>query len=129
MGECTRLFHFQTLVFRLPEIQASLKNDEAKVAFASARQLWFQSFKSRFVGKLEAAFVALVADEKGNDLWLGEGGKDRSKVQETAALTPLFEAYRELRILHQISYADYKLHDDYRLFPACLDASWRRSLC
>jgi len=37
---------------------------------------------------------------------------------ESKDLEPLFDAYRELRILHQLGYANYKLHDDHRVFSA-----------
>jgi hypothetical protein len=39
-----------------------------------------------------------------------------TKVAESEQLEPLFKAYRELRIMHQIGYANYKLQNDGRLF-------------
>jgi hypothetical protein len=36
-------------------------------------------------------------------------------VHESKDLDPVFNAYRELRILHQLDYADYKLQNDYRI--------------
>ena len=36
-------------------------------------------------------------------------------MHESKELEPVFQAYRELRILHQLDYADYKLQNDYRI--------------
>jgi hypothetical protein len=44
MGEKIRQFHFQMLVFRIPEILASLKDDTSKALFLSERNLWFETF-------------------------------------------------------------------------------------
>jgi hypothetical protein len=57
MTERLRQFHFQTLVLRLPQILASLKDDAAKAKFLSERALWFESFKGRFAGKLDSAYL------------------------------------------------------------------------
>ena len=35
---------------------------------------------------------------------------------ESKDIDPIFDAYRELRILHQLGYANYKLQDDHRIF-------------
>ncbi len=37
-------------------------------------------------------------------------------VPESKGLESIFDAYRELRILHQLGYTNYKLHDDHRVF-------------
>jgi len=116
VGESIRQFHFQTLVFRLPEILASLKDDNAKSAFVLDRKLWFETFKSRFEGKLDAVFGAITNEENGIDPWLHEGLMKPPKLRETRDLAPLFDAYRKLRILHQLGYADYKLQPDHRIF-------------
>jgi hypothetical protein len=118
MGESIRQFHFQTFVFQMPQILASLNDDKAISAFVSAREIWFESFKFRFIGKLDAVFLGVTEVENGADIWLHGGERVQAKILETRTLEPLFEAYRELRILHQISYADYKLHDDHRIFSA-----------
>jgi hypothetical protein len=116
MGESIRQFHFQTLVFRLPEILASLKDDNAKSAFVLDRKLWFKALKSRFEGKLDAVFGAITNEQNGIDPWLHEGLMKHPKLRETRDLAPLFDAYRKLRILHQLGYADYKLQPDHRIF-------------
>jgi hypothetical protein len=39
-----------------------------------------------------------------------------NEIPERKDLDPLFQAYRELRIMEQIGYANYQLKDDYRIF-------------
>jgi hypothetical protein len=116
MGESIRQFHFQTLVCRLPEILASLKDDRAKSAFVSNRKLWLEKFKLRFEGKLDTVFHAILEEENRTNPWLHESEESLPKIRETKELDPLFEAYRSLRILHQLGFADYKLQDDYKIF-------------
>jgi hypothetical protein len=119
MGERLRQFHFQTLVFRLPQILASLKDDAAKSFFLSERELWLESFKARLVNKLDSAFASIIREEEEIDPWLHDSsGKKSVTMQESKDLDPVFEAYRELRILHQLDFANYKLHDDHRVISA-----------
>lgn len=124
MGERIRQFHLQTLVYRLPEILMSLKDDAAKAAFTSERALWFEAFTTRFVGKLDAAFVEMTREDNDGGRWLHEGRKELPKLRESKELEPLFDAYRELRILHQIGYANYKLQNDYKILS---DMPWRQA--
>lgn len=116
MGERIRQYHFQTFISRQREILASLTDHNAIFEFVSSRQLWLDNFKFRYIGKLDAAFLDVVEDETGADSWIHESERTPARIPETHALDPLFEAYRELRFLHQLSYADYKLHDDRRIF-------------
>jgi hypothetical protein len=118
MGERIRQFHFQTFVFRIHEIFASLRDHDAKLSFALARERWFESFKKRFDRKLDAALFAILQDEDGSEMKLHEGARRGNTIIETEGLNPLFEAYRELRILHQLRYADYKLHDDHKILSS-----------
>jgi hypothetical protein len=116
MTERTRQFHFQTLVLRLPQILASLKSDAAKTKYLSERALWFESFKGRFAGKLDSAFASTIREQEKLDVWLHDGVIPHvDVVRENKNLDSVFSAYRELRILHQLDYADYKLQDDYRI--------------
>ena len=41
--------------------------------------------------------------------------KNSTMCPKAQALDPLFTAYRDLRILHQLDFADYKLQDDHRI--------------
>jgi hypothetical protein len=116
MTERIRQFHFQTFVFRLPEILASLQNDQAKAAFRSNRKGWVEAFKSRFDGKLAAEFSKNFNEDIGTDIWLHEDQRERNEIPDNKDLDPLFRAYRDLRIMHQIGYANYKLKDDHKIF-------------
>jgi hypothetical protein len=120
MGERIRQFHFQMFAFRLPQILKSLRNDTAKSAFLLERSLWLESFKAHFVGKLDSVFAALIEEDEIIDLWLHDEAvtDEAAGPRDVTELKPLFEAYRELRILHQIDYATYKLQDDHKLISA-----------
>jgi hypothetical protein len=124
MGERIRQFHFQMLVFRLPDILMSLTDDAAKSAFLSKRKLWFDTFLARSVGRLDAVFVEMIREENAAEPWLHETRRQPAKIREGKELDALFGAYRELRILHQIGYANFKLQDDYRIFSAM---PWRQA--
>jgi hypothetical protein len=116
MTERIRQFHFQTLVFRLPDISASLQDDQARDDFKAKRQEWFEAFKKRMDGKLDSEFAEIVRDDPQVDAWLHEERGEPTEIKESQHLAPLFRAYRELRIMHQIDYANCKLVDDQKLF-------------
>ena len=118
MTERIRQFHFQTLVYRMPEILLSLKGAHGKSSFVSDRSIWFEAFKDRWVGKLDSKFTELIDEERGPDHWLHERQKMLTKIAESKELEPLFVAYRELRIVHQIGIASHKLGHDHRIFSA-----------
>jgi len=121
MGERIRQFHFQMLVFRLPEILASLKDDAAKTLFLSERKLWFETFGAQLMGKLDSAFAAIIREDESINPWLfGDASKRKAaaEMQENKDLDPVFDAYRELRIVHQLDYTSYKLQDDHRVISA-----------
>jgi hypothetical protein len=124
MGERIRQFHFQTLVFRLPEILLSLKDDASKTVFTSNRKLWFEAIMGRLVGKLDAVLVEIIQEENISHYRLYGGRSELKKDRDSKELDPLFDAYRELRILHQIGYANFKLQDDYKIFSA---VPWRQA--
>jgi hypothetical protein len=118
MTERIRQFHFQTLVFRWPEILRSLSGDDARAAFLVERKLWFDEFHAHFHGKLDEQFTGTLEDETQKGAWLHETETGRSEISDQAGLDSLFEAYRELRIMHQIGYANNQLKDDRRIFSA-----------
>jgi hypothetical protein len=120
MGESVRQFHFQTLAFRLPEILTSLKDDRARAKLLSDRIDRLESFKARMVGKLDAVFTPAIDEDENSEPWRQDGMKTNgpSLSGEIKDLEPLFDAYRELRILHQLGYANCKLQDDHRIFSS-----------
>jgi hypothetical protein len=101
MGERIRQFHFQMIASRVPDIFASLKDDAAKASFLSKRDIWFESFKGHLVGKLDSTLAAILNEENLIDPWLHDRGEP-TRTRESKELNPIFDAYRELRILHQL---------------------------
>jgi hypothetical protein len=118
MTERIRQFHFQTFVRRLPEIRASLKDGRTQEAFMLERERWLEGFKAMFEGRVASEFARTVSEEASTDFWLYDGPKEPGEVGDSADLDPLFCAYRELRIRHQIGYASYKLSDDYKILSS-----------
>ena len=115
MTERIRQYHFQTFVSRLPEILRSLGGGEAKDKFLGERKAWLASFIARFEGKLDVEFAETLEDERGRSTWLHSVGNEQLEQVGHKELDPLFSAYRELRVVHQIGYATYKLKDDGRI--------------
>ena len=113
MTERIRQFYFQTFVFRLPEVLQSLKGqgDFKK----DRRDVWFDKFRLRFAGPLKFEFEKTLHNDADAFIWLHEIETEQIRIpdsQELDPLKPLFDAYRELRIKHQISFANYKLRED-----------------
>jgi hypothetical protein len=117
MTERIRQFHFQTFIFRVREILQSLQSEDAKADFASSRNGWLEIFKMQFVGKLDSEFSKMIS-ENGAEMALHEDRKRAPAIPETPELDPLFKAYRELRIEHQIGYVNYNLTPDGRIFSS-----------
>ncbi len=117
MTERLRQFHFQTFVSLLPQITASLHDGHAKTQFASVRRQRFDAFRARMEGHLEAALTRILADEE-PEPWFEKPSPGPPIAKDDPALWSLFEAYRELRIEHQMSYADYKTRDDNKIFTS-----------
>jgi len=115
MTERIRQFHFQMFVCRLPEIRASLKDERAQEVFMLEWEEWLEGFKAMFEGKVASEFAKTVSEGASTDFWLHDRPKEPSEFRESSDLDPLFRAYRELRILHQIGYANYKLRDDHKI--------------
>jgi hypothetical protein len=118
MTETIRQFHFQTFIARLPDILASLNSDEAKETFRLHRERWLETLKARFDGKLSAEFGSVINDDSDADFWLHDQQRELDVIGAEQDLVPLFRAYRELRIMHQIGYASYQLRDDHKLFSS-----------
>jgi hypothetical protein len=51
--------------------------------------------------------------------WLFQNAAERAaETQDDKRLNPIFDAYRELRIVHQLDFTNYKLQDDHRIISA-----------
>lgn len=117
MTERLRQFHFQTFVFHLPEIVASLKSPGDVKAYQDARSRWFDAFKARYEGHLDAEITGIIDGGRASDVWLHEPTQPDTSVLQ-ADLTDVFAAYKALRIMHQLQYANYKLRTEGRLLSA-----------
>jgi hypothetical protein len=123
MGERIRQFHFQSLIGLLPQIFDSMscaadKSEEMKKRFESDRHKIFLQFRNEFEGNLDSKFVSAIEPHGDADCWLHES-QHRFPVSDLGrVLDPFFSAYRQLRIKHQLDYANYKLGADHKLFSA-----------
>jgi len=113
MTERLRQFHFQELIFKLPEILTSMRNKQARDRYVQNRKAWFGTFIGAIEDKLDAEFTRITDEEGHSDVWLHEASSE--DVGEVSELRPVFAAYRELRIQHQLGYANYKLSNDHRI--------------
>jgi len=114
--ERLRQFHFQSFIKRIPEVIALAANPAIPKHYVDQRAIWFDSLKASLINKQAASYSGSVNDEEGDKLWLHDDSPHAVVVTHSEALQQLFSAYRELRFVHQISYADYKLLNDRRLF-------------
>jgi hypothetical protein len=118
MTERLRQFHFQTLVCRWPEIAVSLAGADAAAAFKAERERWFSRFMMPFPGQLDSELTDLLDDETADKCWLHpqppapDANADYLDELFADYLDELFAAYRELRIRHQLDYANYKLRSE-----------------
>lgn len=128
MTERLRQFHFQTFIYLLPEISASVHDEGAEAQFVFARAAAFAAFRRKMEGHLEAELSAVLNDEESN-LGFANPTQTITMIDHDVALEPLFAAYRELRIEHQLSFARFKMRNDDRLFssaPRCQAATLER---
>jgi len=121
MSERLRQFHFQTFVFLLPQIVASLHDPQAMATFVSARHTAFERLRAKMEGRLQAVLTAVLGDEE-PDVWFEKPPTALPVTQADPVLEPLFDAYGALRIRHQLSYANFRIRDDSRLFSDAVRA-------
>lgn len=116
MTERLRQFHFQAFVCRWREIAASLVGPEAAQAYRDERKVWLERFMLPYPGELDSELTDVIDDDSAEKCWLHPPPRPPAPSENTAGLGELFDAYRDLRILHQLHYADHKLRSDQKLF-------------
>jgi hypothetical protein len=113
MTERLRQFHFQFLVEHARAIAHAAARSEAMPGVIAARDAAFAAFNHRHEGQLPSEMPAIVADEADARAWVvaaaGTATPPAARGAKSAELRPLYDAYRLLRIDHQIGYADYQL--------------------
>ena len=123
MTERLRQLHFQTLICRLPEIVEAHAAGDGYAGFRGQRARWLAGFQKRFEGKLGAEFHGLVESDSADrisasDLWLHPPAKAVNVDAINPAVIQTFDAYRALRIKHQLQYANMKLGESHTLLPS-----------
>ncbi|MCK5232332.1 MAG: hypothetical protein KAR13_18820, partial [Desulfobulbaceae bacterium] len=125
MTERLRQFHFQTIPCRFNDIITSLKNQDT---YKRLCEQWLETIKQRFEGHLNARYTSVTSNTiDDSEVWLHEC-QSSNLAQENATkdeLKQLLDAYRELRINHQLQYANYKLRQGSTVFT---DASKKQGL-
>lgn len=117
MTERLRMLHFQTLVCRIPEIARSVGDPEAARKYGEERKVWLAQFIVRHKGKLAAELDTILEGGERDDFWLHpKPSHDPANAEQAPA--SLFAAYRDLRIVHQLQYATYKLGEGDTFLPS-----------
>jgi hypothetical protein len=143
MGERIRQFHFQSLIAQLPLILAMapaaeeahadaavrskagtpnkgdnpMAVDAARIKFLEDRHRRFVAFKAAFDELGREAKFGVTVSQGGETGWSICNAQDVPLVPGTeAALPNFFRAYREIRLQHQVDFANYKLTSEPKLF-------------
>jgi hypothetical protein len=111
MTERLRQFHFQVMVRKWPEVVASCKDDAARDDYLAKREKWLDDFLAGYDRNLAPRLAELIGRPKENDCWVVPDSPHTGSVP--AAPRQLVEAYRTLRIDHQINYCRVKLATDH----------------
>jgi hypothetical protein len=119
MTERLRQFHFQTMVCRLPEILASMRDSVTRGKFLDERRAWFAEYRLAYEGHLPAQLRTVLDDDAEENFWLHpDRSRDSRLAASDATLATVFSAYRLLRFEHQVQYANYRLGTDEGLFSS-----------
>jgi len=121
MAERLRQFHFQSMIYRLPEIVAAAGPGGDKAQFETERALWMSRFKERFEAKLPAELGEVIDGPRADDFILYAPTSDPADCDIDKAdplVKQLLDAYEHLRITHQLQFANHKLGAQSGLFPS-----------
>ncbi|QDU21871.1 hypothetical protein [Urbifossiella limnaea] len=112
MTEKLRAWHFQTLIHRGKEIEASCdrSNPNAVKEYQEKRAKWFTAFLQQHRGKLDSQLHELIDSPETQYASLHEHAS--SYPPDSKALPVVLEAYKALRLRHQADYAAHKLQKD-----------------
>jgi hypothetical protein len=107
MTERLRQWHFQLLVRRGQQVEASCHGPTAVAQFEIQRGRWLDDFLHAHEGKLDNQLESLANDPGHAGTWLHD--PHASYGANSATLRHVFEAYERLRLDHQYDYAVWKL--------------------
>ncbi len=109
MAEVLRLWHFQSLICRGKEIDASCNaaNQSEPSAYRAARDKSFKAFMREWDGTLDSHLTKLIESPEAGYQLLHE---DPTKyAPDSPAVEKVFSAYKSMRFRHQDNYATHKL--------------------
>lgn len=107
MTERLRQWHFQLMVRRGREIEASCKGQDAVAAFQKEHDRWLAYFLKDHQGKLDSQLESAVNDPVETMAWLHDRPTPYDNGSEI--LRDIFDAYQLFRFDHQYKYAIHKL--------------------
>jgi hypothetical protein len=110
--ERLRQYHFQAFVCRWRAIAASLIGGEAARAYAEEREIGLHRLMAPYPGQLDSELTDFLEDETDAKCWLHQQQTLPTADEALPDLDELFVAYRDLRIRHQLDYANYKLRSE-----------------
>jgi len=109
MAEVLRLWHFQSLICRGQEIDASCNaaNQGEPAAYRTARDRRFKAFMREWSGTLDSHLTELIeSPEAGYQLLHDEPTK---YAPDSLVVEKVFSAYKSIRFRHQANYATHKI--------------------
>ena len=106
MTERLRQWHFQLLVHRAKEVEASCGGPDAVKHFEEERDHWLDTFLKAYEGKLESHLELLTEEPGAAGAWLHD---QSGSYTHKPVYCEVFNAARELRFELQYNYAVYKL--------------------
>jgi hypothetical protein len=129
--ERLRQFHFQSFVWRLPEIIASLQGrEDSRALYRAERDQCFKIFEDEFKGKGDTQMSAILNPAGVPSIWLHPVASiiEEPVVPDTAGgyLKDVFRAYEVFRFDEQWGYAEFMLRQHNRPEPAKNSSSRRR---
>ncbi len=109
--ESLRQFHFQTFIWRLEDIAASLASPDGKEQYRTRRSAWLASFQARFgPGQIGVRLSQVLDPNLVPQLWTHNNADRREPVIPAGlSLVELFRAYKALRLEEQFGYAAHVL--------------------
>jgi len=111
--ERLRQLHFQSFIWRLPEISASCAGHGAQAVetYVAQRRVWLAGFLARHRGHLDAMLTSLLDPNARADVWLHPVNPAQRPAVPHDLPQSVFEAYRACRLEAQLGYANYMLRE------------------
>ena len=110
MSERLRQWHFQLIVRRGREIEASCRGEKAVATFEEDRDQWMAHFLKGYQGHLDSQLESAVNDPVEKIAWLHDHPSPYGGNSDI--LRDIFVAYELLRFEHQYGYAVRKVGID-----------------